>query len=350
MQFVDSCKENSMSISLILKRMVVALPLAAVMTMAANAEDKQANFASLPAKVSSFGAAVEGSAVYVFGGHVGEAHAHSKENLSNSFLRLDLNRPSAWEELAPVAGLQGVPLVACQGKLYRIGGLDAKNTPDEDADLFSAADVQVFDPKTGQWSAAAALPEGRSSHDAIALDGKIYCVGGWLLTGKEEGENWLEHSLVLDVTKDGAKWEKMPEQGFQRRALATAAARGRIYAIGGMTPDHKMSSAVDYFDVKEQTWKKGPDLPFKGFGASAVGVGDELYTCGLDGKVYRLSDDGAAWEEVATLKTARFFHRLLPLNDGKLLVIAGASMQKGHLDDIEVIDVRPAKVAANAAR
>lgn len=306
----------------------------------------------VPEKISSFAAAVDGNYLYVYGGHIGEAHAHSRDNLTGAFRRLDLRGTEGgsrtWEELAAGPGLQGLPAVALEGVVYRIGGLDARNGAGEDADMHSISDVVAYDTKSGKWSPILSLPAGRSSHDAVVADGKIYVVGGWRLNGKDVDAVWHSHSLVFDPHAEKGEWKELPEQPFQRRALAAAAARGRIYAIGGMTPDGEMSSEVDVFDTATNTWSHGPSLPGRGFGVAAWGMGDEIYSCGLDGKLYRLSNDGEAWEPIVKLKTARFFHRLMPKGKDALLVIAGASMRQGHLRDIEVLALPAAKAVVGA--
>jgi len=82
----------------------------------------------LPEGIASFGAAVAGDYLYVYGGHIGQTHEHSVENLSRGFRRLNLgNSGRGWEDLGEVAGLQGVALVAHGGKVYKVGGMTADN-------------------------------------------------------------------------------------------------------------------------------------------------------------------------------------------------------------------------------
>jgi hypothetical protein len=42
---------------------------------------------------------------------------------------------------------------------------------------------------------------------------------------------------------------------------------------------------------------------------------------------------------VAKLPTARFFHRMLPLDEGRLLIVGGASMATGKYPGIDVMAV-----------
>lgn len=314
----------------------VAALVAGSLPAAENSPSAAAPLPALPEPISSFGAAVSGDWVYVYSGHTGEAHSHSKKNLSQSFLRLNLAQPTKWEQLPMGPGLQGLAVVAHDGAIYRVGGLSAKNEPGEPSDLVSLVEFAKFDTAAKSWAPLEALPEGRSSHDAVAADGKIFVVGGWTLGGEEE--NWLKHSLAYDV-KSG-KWSKLPEQPFQRRALAAAYHDGKVFAIGGMSPKGP-SLDVHYFDVAAGKWSAGPSVPegeqtsvMNGFGCSAYAVGGRLYLSTMDGVVHALSADGKAWETVGKLPLGRFFHRMLPHGDRELLIIAGASKQ-GHLATIE---------------
>ena len=294
-----------------------------------------AAFPPLPEPVASFGATVADNWLYVYSGHIGKAHAHSKKNLSQKFQRIRLNSAGQWESLPSGPGLQSVALVSYGDGIYRVGGLSALNEPGDEEQLVSVTDFARYDPRAEKWTSLQPLPEGRSSHDAVVVDGKLYVLGGWNL-GKEE--TWHKHGLVLDLTKADAKWERLPEQPFQRRALAVAVTGDRIYAIGGMNSDGEPSTDVHYFDLKKQTWAQGPNLPGKdmaGFGTSAVGIDGKLFATTFDGNIYQLSDDGAAWNSIGKLQVPRFMHRILPGVGRSLVVVGGASHKKGHLDSIE---------------
>lgn len=307
----------------------------------------------LPEAVSSFGAAVVDGWLYVYSGHTGGAHQHSLANLSKSFRRVKLEPGAKWEQLPAGTPLQGMPMVAHSGKVYRIGGLTATNdTTEEDAQLHSVKEFQCFDPATGKWTALADLPEGRSSHDAVVIGDKLYVVGGWTLS--PDDEVWHTHSLVYDLKSEKGQWEKLPEQPFERRALAAGTFDGKLYAIGGMNSDGEISLETDIFDPKTGKWSKGPNLPgvpkelrtgmgrmenINGFGATAWNHEGKLYVGTYSGQIFQL--EGEQWKEVATLAMPRFFHRLLPLDKGRMIAVGGASMS-GHLSVIEVVDIENA--------
>ena len=238
--------------------------------------------------------------------------------------------------------LQGMALVSCDGKLYRVGGLNARNALKDKANLHSVAEFSCFDPSTKAWTALPSLPAPRSSHDAAVLDGKIYVVGGWNLTGDSSTGEWEIDALVYDTHEPNAKWEKLPTPPFQRRALAVAAWNNRIWVVGGMDEFADIKRNVFSFDPQTNAWSSAEDLPgddMQGFGVSAWGLNSGLYASGTDGVLYRLAQPDREWEQAGKLDTPRFFHRLLPADEKSLLVVAGASLGEGHIQAIERIDI-----------
>jgi hypothetical protein len=304
--------------------------------------EPQSALVPLPEPVSSFGAAVADGWLYVYGGHIGGEHQHSAANLSQHFRRIKLNGDAAWEDLAMQTPLQGLALVAHEGKIYRVGGLNARNaTKEDDEDLHSTADFTVFDPATGKWQSLAPLPVPRSSHNAVVIEGKLYVVGGWHLHGQSPGD-WQPDALVYDFNQPAAGWQPLPAPPFKRRAISAGQWRGKLVVIGGMNENEKISRRVDLFDPLSGMWSEGPKLPGTGmmaFGTAACDLDGQIFVTGLQGVVYRLNETGSAWEEATRMATGRFFHQLVPTSDGRLLAVGGAS-RKDHLADIEAIDAK----------
>jgi hypothetical protein len=306
-------------------------------------------YGKLPAPIASFGAAVAGEYLYVYSGHTGEQHVHSKENLSTHFCRVKL-AGGEWEALPMETPLQGVPLVAHGDKVYRVGGLDARNaTGEDDEDLHSVAEFAMFDPAEKQWVKLPSLPEGRSSHDAVVIGDWLYVVGGWTLSGSSPGA-WLDTAWKIDLADTAAGWKPVPNPPFKRRALAVAEWNGHLVAMGGMDEEGKVSQRVDALDLGTSEWKELPPLPGKGisgFGLSAFNIGGQLRVSGMSGILYALSDDGSEWIEGAKMVDPRFFHRLVPGPEGTALVVAGASTERGHVADIEPVPLKIPSSAAN---
>lgn len=301
-------------------------------------------YPDLPEAISSFGAVVCDKHLYVYSGHTGTAHDHSKHNLSQHFRRIAVGGSAEWENLPFEDPLQGLPLVAHGGKVYRIGGLQALNDDVESPDLHSSDKFSCFDPATQKWTSLAKLPSPRSSHDAVVIGDRLFVVGGWNLTGDGDDGEWHDHALVADLSQQPVAWTKF-EVPFQRRALAASTRDGRLYVIGGMNEDHDIERTVSIYDPEQKAWSDGPTLPgegMNGFGVSAWNLDGRLLVSGTDGRVHCLSADGAHWLTAAKLATPRFFHQLVPASrKHQLLAVGGAAMRKGHLTNIEVIQVSP---------
>jgi N-acetylneuraminic acid mutarotase len=282
-------------------------------------------FPDLPAPISSFGAAVVGDHVYVYGGHTGRAHSYSTESTLGEFRRLDLKNPTKWEDLPGGPKLQGLALVAHQGKLYRVGGMQPQNSKSEKTDTKSQAMCASYDPAAGKWTDLEPLPEPRSSHDAAVVGDTLYVFGGWRLNGKEGKSEWLDHGWSLAFAKPGAKWEKV-EQPFQRRALTATAHGGKVFVIGGLNAKGETEVTVNVFDPKANTWSEGPMIPGEksnGFTPASAVADGHLFLTPADGKLYRLTEKGDRWEDAGHLKEPRFVARMVPSPGGGVIVIAG---------------------------
>jgi N-acetylneuraminic acid mutarotase len=292
-------------------------------------------FAPLPQKISSLGACVSDGYVYVYGGHTGQTHTYSTDTTTGKFLRVKATG-GKWEELPSGPSLQGLALVAHKGKIYRIGGMQPRNKPGEKSNNHSLTDFAVFDPAAKKWQNLTALPEGRSSHDAVVVGDQVYVFGGWKMNGEGKEPTWHTTGLVLDLAKSPSKWQTV-EQPFARRALAVEALGGKVYVLGGLRAKKKgAQSGVDIYDPMTSKWSEGPAIPSRattmgtGFSPAACVQEGRLYLSTNDGKINRLSKDGKSWESVGEQAVKRFVPRLLAGPKGALIVVGGSM---GHGDD-----------------
>jgi N-acetylneuraminic acid mutarotase len=297
--------------------------------------------APLEANVTSFGAAVAGGHLYVYGGHRGTPHRYSAEEQSGELWRLNLAQPTAWERVAEGPRRTGLAMVAHDGQLYRVGGWEAKNAVGDKWDLHSQADLARFDVKTGQWQALPPLPAGRSSHDAALIGSKLYVVGGWNLSGQGDGE-WHATAHVCDLAANAPAWHEIAPPPFNRRALAVAGWQGKLYVIGGMDDSNDVTTGTAVYDPASNAWTGGPKLPgspYDGFGATAIGCERGLFATTGPGLLCRLQDDGKSWETVGKLNHPRRFHRLVADDEGRLLVVGGTS-RMGKVKEVELLEVK----------
>ena len=168
----------------------------------------------LPEAVNSFGGAVLGDWLYVYSGHLGVTHKYHEGTTSKHFRRLNLKDRTTWEKLPPGPPLQGVTLMAYNGMLYRIGGMSARNRPNQPDDLISVADFARFDPRNKTWTNLPPLPAPRSTHDSVVVGDKIYVIGGWSMNGGDSSnaefceDAWS--SISVARTADGNRYRRRP--------------------------------------------------------------------------------------------------------------------------------------------
>jgi N-acetylneuraminic acid mutarotase len=293
----------------------------------------------LPLAITSFGGDRAGDALFIYGGHHGRAHHYSTAGQSGDLLRFDLKNGTKWEKIATGPKLQGLALIARGEKLYRIGGFQARNKEGDDHDLWSVADCQVFDLKTGKWEASIDMPTPRSSFDAVLAGDTIYVVGGWAMEGEKESV-WRDDAYALDLSAENPHWKPIAKPPFQRRAMCVGARESKIFVIGGMQPKGKITTKTAVYDPQKNQWSEGPALPgedMEGFGAACCTVDDQLYVSTSGGNLLKLSADAKSWQPIGKTPGGRFFHQMLPLSKRQLISIAGAHMEEGRFKDIQVL-------------
>ncbi len=322
---------------------VCAAPLTAQAAVDAAAAGEFAPIATvhcpvLPEAITSFGACDSAGWAWVYGGHTGRAHEHSRDNVTGAFHRLNLADGTSWQSLPAGPALQGTALVAASdGGLWRIGGMTAHNARGERDDLHSTASVARFDPVRGTWAEATPLPEARSSHDAAVVGDVVYVFGGWTLAGGDEG-TWLGTAWSADLRADPVVWQPVPAPVHTRRAAATATLDGRLVLLGGIGPDGFVT-ANEVYDPRTRTWSSAPALPGNTFGAAARELRGRLVASVDDGGLFTWDGHGE-WRRIGQLETPRFFHRFVAAGDDRLLALGGAS-RGGHTHACEPVSLEP---------
>lgn len=308
---------------------------------ASNDTFKTKRLTDLPVGITSFGAAMAGDSLYVFGGHCGEAHEYCESGQNKGLYALDM-KSNKWQHVADTVGLQGLAMVAHDNKLYRVGGFHARNKEDEKQDLHSTAEFARFDEQTKKWEQLEPMPQPRSSCDAVVVDDTLFVVGGWSMAGDAE-KKWLDTACKIDLSSKDAKWKKVSVP-FKRRALSVGHVDGSLVVIGGMQQKGGPTSKVAFYDIKKESWSEGPGLPgsgsMEGFGSSCFNVGGRLIASTYSGVVLKLSKDQKSWEKIGDLAPGRFFHRLVAVSDREAVVVGGANMSIGKCQEVEVFDVK----------
>ena len=139
--------------------------------------------------------------------------------------------------------------------------------------------VDVYDPMTDGWKQVSSMPTKRCAHGCVALDGKIYAIGGF-----NGDDGTLNSADVYDPQSDS--WQPLAEMASARQEFAAATAGGKIYVIGGTESDDDTTAAVEAFDPLLGTWAE----------VASMSVARRLHAAAVvDGKIYVLGgyDAGA---------------------------------------------------------
>ncbi len=226
-----------------------------------------------------------------------------------------------WTQKADMpTGRGGLATVAVDGKIYAIGG-----NPDG-SNVIST--VEEYDPVTDEWTKKADMPTERHALSASVVNGKIYAIGGG-------GENTGSLSTVEEYDPVTDKWTGKADMPTARYYLSTSVVNGKIYAIGGgVRSIGPYLSTVEEYDPVTDTWAKKADMPTPRGGLSTSVMNGKIYAIGGSHERYGTNDytglstveeyDPATdtWTKKADMPTPRGAHAVGVLN-GNIHAIGG---------------------------
>jgi glucose/arabinose dehydrogenase len=172
----------------------------------------------------------------------------------------------ATETPIPVPALE-VGVVACEGKVYVIGGLVTEST--------NTHAVWVYDPTTKAWTRVADHPGTAVDHaGAACVNGKVYLVGGLIKANTPV-------SQVLEYTPATDTWAAKASLPRARGAMGVAVLDGIIYAAGGLIAGAgPVVSDMTAYNPVTNTWTQLAPMPTARDHLSMEAVGDRLFAIG----------------------------------------------------------------------
>ena len=201
-------------------------------------------------------------------------------------------------------------------RFYAIGGFDLEG---------NAVDtVEVLDLATRQWNTVASRLTAAANSAAVMLDGRLYLIGGYDPNGN--GDERLATVEFYDPVSDTwATATALPEATSGMTAIALD---GRIYAMGGNTVDGEFTASYIY-DPGADSWSSGPSLPMEdtSFARALVLDGSIYLVGGWPGQkgIYRYDPDKGQWEALAPMHTER--HSFGLITDGQYIYAAGGGSE-----------------------
>ena len=168
--------------------------------------------------------------------------------------------------------------VALNGKIYVIGGQE-EFLPMSDA-------VQEYDPVTQQWTLRNSMPTAREAIGAAVLDGRIVVVGG--------SSGGMDVATVEAYDPAADSWSSLASLSEPRRDLAAGVVAGELFALGGYSGTFVLDAGyrrlVEVYDPVGNAWAVAEDMPIPRADFASGLVGTQLIVAGGGNWVRALSD------------------------------------------------------------
>ncbi len=228
--------------------------------------------------------------------------------------------------------------VALLAAVVQCAGLSVRDAPAQDAGKVAGAQAPV-----GQWRAAANMSERREYAGGVGLnDGRILAVSGHPLEGKSLA------SAELYAPASG-QWSNTGSLRQPRNSGngATLLHDGRVLIAGGHNITEPIRGA-ELFDPETGTWSDAGSLSVARDGVAIVLTdGRVLVAGGIDwsidaGTAYGVAEfydpHTTTWTTTGSLQTARYAHRAVLLDNGRVLVVGGYKKGDELLASAELYD------------
>jgi Kelch motif protein len=179
----------------------------------------------------------------------------------------DVGAMGRWERgAAALSDRSEVAGAVLGGRIDVVGGLTA---------IGVTSDVQEYDPAADRWTARAPLPQAIHHPAAAAIGGRLYVMGGFVVQG---WSIWHAVNTIYEYDSATDHWRSRASMPTARGALTAVAVDGKIYAIGG-TADRD-TGATEVYDPAADAWKQLRPMPTPRNHLAAVVVDSRIIVFG----------------------------------------------------------------------
>ena len=187
--------------------------------------------------------------------------------------------------------------VSCVGRIYLLGGRGIQA-------------VDIYDPKTGSWSAGAAPPIEIHHFQAVAWQNRIYLVGA--MTGRYPTEAPIGNILIYDPLKDMWSTGDAIPPARRRGSAGVAIHDGKLYLTAGIKNGHTDGWVkwFDSYDFATKRWTQLPDAPH---------ARDHFEAAEVDGKLYAIGGRRSSFvtNQTLTSQFPKWTFSILPRTNGQ---------------------------------
>jgi N-acetylneuraminic acid mutarotase len=261
------------------------------------------------------GAALNGK-IYIIGGYE-EGYKRGRNTSA-----VDVYDPitDKWAAAAPLPQpLDHAGAASHDGKLYVVGGGSTK---------FISNKLFIYDPAIDKWKEGANLPAARGAMSANFINGILYAIGGANVSG-----DWGDASRTTNTNQaynpKTNTWTEKAPMPTARNHLTSAVVDGKLYAIGGRISDTETNvDANEVYDPVTDKWNILDSMPSKRSGLASADVNGTIYVFGGEELSHTFNNNEKydpktdRWRSDTPMPTARHGVVAVAIDD-KIYVIGG---------------------------
>ena len=188
-----------------------------------------------------------------------------------------------WENKTSLPSTRGaIRANVVEGKIYLIAGA----IPAPPQVISTSSETDVYDPASDSWSTMAPIPTPVMGYASAVLDGKIYIIGGGTAASFRQNASTLVQ-IFDPKTNQWTNGTSIPIGVCYAEASLTTGllAPKRVYVVGGLLNYGgpylgTASLANQVYDPETQTWSVAASIPNNRWYFSLVNVDDALYAVG----------------------------------------------------------------------
>lgn len=171
-----------------------------------------------------------------------------------------------WQTIAPLPLPRGAGVAGgVSGRVVVTGGVGPRNTL-----LIQSA---VYDPATDAWRTGAPPPTPREHLAGFVHGGRLWTVGGRLLSLSSNLAAVESYDPVTDT------WRQEAPLPTARGGLGAAVLGDVAYVFGGEQPDRALDT-VEALDLTRGTWRTTAPIPTPRHGMGVAAAGGRIYVLG----------------------------------------------------------------------
>ncbi|XP_047132157.2 kelch-like protein 28 isoform X1 [Hydra vulgaris] len=222
-----------------------------------------------------------------------------KDGLLNNLVSCTLYnlKKDTWIDCSPLPTPRiNAAAVANNGVVYVVGGYIPYSTS-----FLPTSSMIKYSIYTHTWKYSLEMTEKRSGHVAVNSQGFIYVIGGY------DGQSYLKSAERFSPSTE--KWEKIKDMQYSRGAAAAVTLEEYIYVLGGQGIAHL--SSVERYNTISGQWELMPAMSCKRINFGAAQVNGYIFVVGgHDGTNYlrsmeRFDPISNEWAVVSSMSSPR---------------------------------------------